>query len=159
MAFMEFIRAEVTESAAGTYTETEIATPSSRTESMAMLIWVVKFGWSEVLLTDATAESMSVQLVKQSQSGIINLSDADLIESVVENANAGQVQGSLSEFLYHRLPLQGSHIRYDPPILYPRSEMFLGVLGTAGSARSANCRVGYTLEKVNPGDFIAALVD
>ena len=158
MAFLEFLRDRVVESAANTFTESEIKTPASRSESLAMLIWMVEFFLPFPSVEDGEQNVLQAHLAKKSQSAIINLEDSDLIAIVRSEVDAGGAQGSLSE--YQVVAKTELIQRFDPPILYPKAEMFLGIAGVGNAAALAvSARVGYTLEKVNAGDFIAALVD
>ncbi len=160
MPFMEFIRDSVTESAANTYTETEIKTPASRTEKLAMLIWQMEIEAGLPDIEDAQSNATLTQLVKTTQNTGLGLQDEDLLMRVNKLANVGTVQGSLTEFQRYQ-ELDASVIRYfDPPILYAKAEMFLGIVGSGNAAAgSSGARVGYTLERVASEEFIAALVD
>lgn len=159
MAFLEFLRASVTESVVATYAEEEVATPASRTESMAMLIWSVEWDMSFAEVIDTVRTQVQFGLAKTSQDAIGGLDDPDTIFRVINQLEAGAVQGSLSEYLVAQGRSAGVR-HFDPPILYPRASIFFQVQGVNTIVtKQANARIGYTLEKVSPGDFIAALVD
>ncbi len=160
MGFLEFLRGRVTETAANTFTEVEITTPASRTESLAMLIHQVKFATSMPDTEDAQQNTVETQLTKTTQSAIINIDNDAQIDAHTIIEAAGVVQGSLSE--YYRLETQGigTWRHFHPAILYPRAGIFLGVQGTGNAnARTGQIQIGYTLERVSKDDFIAALVD
>ncbi len=159
MAFLEFLRASVTEKTVATYQEKEIQTPASRSESLAMLIWSVDWDMGFAEIIEAVKTQTQFGLFKSSQTAIAGLDDPDTIMRVIHQLDGGSVQGTLSEYLVDQGAARGG-IRFDPPILYPRASIFFAVKGVNTVATvQVNARVGYTLEKVDAGDFIAALVD
>ena len=160
-AFLEFINGVVVEASANTFIETEIPTPASRTEMTAMLIWHIEFDATSPDSIDALTTVTNVQLTRDTTTGLNNLEDDDLLARWSMSLGLGAVQGSLSEYaIIADLSDRPRVFKFDPPILYPRSSVFLGVQGTANvGLKTARVRVGYTLEKVSQADFIAALVD
>ena len=159
MAFLEFLRASVTETSVATYAEEEVATPASRTESMAMLIWSVEWDMSFPEIIDTVKTQVQFGLSKRTADAIGGFDDPDVIFRVINQLDGGSVQGSLSEYLVAAGRIAGIR-HFDPPILYPRASIFFQVRGVNTLVtKQANARVGYTLERVDPGDFIAALVD
>ncbi len=159
MAFMEFLKGTVMESAANAYTEVEVKTPASRTESMAMLIWQAETVNPTPDIEDGQDNSTGTHWAKRTLTSLTAIDSPDCIQRTDVNVFAGGVEGSLSEYLVHRGRKQVVQY-FDPPILYPRASLFYAVAsGGNASVKSAQGRIGYTLEKVSPGDFIAALVD
>jgi len=124
-----------------------------------MLIWYVEFNMDRPSLEDAQSNNMQGQLTQATKSAIVALENADLLAVTRLFTDAGVVQGSLSEYLEYR----GDHDKryhFDPPILYAKQSVFLGVKGLGNSgAKALSVRVGYTLEKVSREQFIEALVD
>lgn len=155
---MEFLRGTVTTSAANTFTETEIPTPVSRSEKLAMLIWKVHWRPDLQGTVDAAVVDFRAQLAKDTQNAFLLGDDDDLVGRFVRQRGAGAVQGSLSEYLVEvQDDLQEF---FQPPMLYAKSSMFLGLDGVADTAvRTCAVVVGYTLERVPDALFIAALVD
>ena len=160
-AFLEFINGVLTESAANTFTELEIATPASRTALSAMLIWLIEFDMTTPDIEDAQTNVTNIQLTRDTTTGLNNLEDDDLLARWSISVAAGAIQGSLSEYLVASgLDPRPRVFKFDPPILYPRSSVWLGIQGTGNvNVKTGRCRVGYTLEKVSQQAFIAALVD
>ena len=161
MPFMEFLRGDVEESALNTFTKKELATPASRTESMAMLIWDV---WLQIRESDVLDAVTTANNVKVGRTDIIvtdrfGLND-DVLWEWIHDLKPGTTQGSLSEYLIEHDD-GGPHVRFDPPVLWPHSKIALTVEGKANTVKKMTgyLVVGYTLEKVSAGDFIAALVE
>ena len=51
-------------------------------------------------------------------------------------------------------------IYFDPPILYAKNKIYMGMNSAGqGAVKTAYAALGYTLEKVDKDDFIAALVE
>ena len=161
--FIEFLRALNMMDTPNTYREVPIPCPTSKTEQMAMLIHEVIFrpptletgtGKSPKKTPGiADLESYSAQLMGQSQGGIRNLDHKDMIATLFRKVSLGAVW----HWLHEEMP---AYWRFDPPILYPRANLYFGVL-TSGFAAAANfaIRIGYTLQRVSKEDFIAALVE
>ena len=159
MPFLEFVRNAIVESAANTYTEEEIQTPASRSESLAMLIWNIESELAAPDVEDGQSNTVSMGLYKSTQVGTPGMGDPDNLFRQANNVQAGVVEGSLSEYFRDKGEVH-RFMQYDPPILYPHARIFHGILGSGNAAAKAgDIRVGYTLEKVDAGDFIAALVD
>ena len=152
--FIEFLRASIAQTAANAYIETQLATPASKTESMAMLIHSVEFEFTDLVDTaPANADIISAHLSKTSKATIRTIVDPDIIALYLAKTSLNAVFNAIMEI--------GTQKQYfDPPILYPKSEMFFG-FGTTGftSVEGAQVRIGYTIEKVSREDFIDALVE
>ncbi|MBA7550795.1 hypothetical protein ES705_43318 [subsurface metagenome] len=152
--YMEFLRGKAQQTANNTYAETQIPTPTSKTENMAMLIHSVELVPSALApITPANAAVMEAHLAKRTQAAVITLIDPDLIANyhVLTILNA----------VFNELAFRGEQKQtFDPPLLYPHANLFLGI-STSGfaSTRFVECRIGYTLEKVSREDFISALVE
>ena len=157
---MEFLRAEVSEESANTFKEVEIATPASRSEKLAMLIWKVVFQIDYPDVEDGQRNAVQGRLTRASQSAIVNEHDPDVIAWMTVNLGAGAVSGALSDFFEKSARPSDGFWDFAPPILYAKSEMFAQVLGT-GNAQKKSCHVlvGYTLERVPAELFISALVE
>lgn len=159
MGFLEFLRGVVTEDAANTFKQVEIRTPVSRSESLAMLIHQMKLQPDLPAVEDGQSNSVNVVVSKTTQDAIIGVDNPNRLMGAGANVQAGLVEGSLSEYLRATFPFEVWE-HFHPPILYPRDSIFLGVEGVGNAAVStARLMIGYELAKVDPGDFIAALVD
>jgi len=152
--FMEFLRASVVLTAADAYTETQIPTPTSKTENLAMLIHSIELDPAAVVdATPTNADESKVHLSKRTQTIWKNIGDPDILAHFKAKTHLAAI--------FHHLAISGSMKHtFDPPILYPHANLFLG-MDTVGwtSVTSAVCRIGYTLEKVSREDFISALVE
>ena len=152
--FMEFIRVDFSLSAANIYTEEEVATPSSRTETMAMLIHSIEmYPTIQADTTPTNNDSINLHVSKTSKAAYGYISDPDILAifGVTTHLNA----------VFNGFTYRGSQIqKFDPPILYPKASLFFAAasLGFAQAA-AVKCRIGYTLEKVSREDFISALVE
>ena len=157
---MEFVRGTVLESAANTYTVSEIPTPVSRTEKLAMLIWKIQIDLNTASLEDGQQNSMQAQLTRNREGGMLRLDDPGLLAGSFKVTEAGAAQGSLSEYLREYVDPPSSIQDFQPPFLFAKSEMFISAQGVGNSAAlRASARVGYTLERIPADIFIAALVE
>jgi len=161
MAFMEFVRDIVTETAANTYTESEFAVPTSKTEELAMLIWEIKTQLDRPSIEDGETNTLHAQVTDRSETAIQGIERVGQIILHRRASDAGAISGALSDYL--DLRESGGDVqtvKWDPPILYAKSTMFLSLAGIGNSgAKSVRAKVGYTLERVSREEFIEALVD
>ena len=152
--FMEFLRAKAVQSTANTYAEIMIPTPTSKTESMAMLIHSIELEPTNVLDTTVNnGDLASMHLSKTHKTSTLGLEDPDILARYRAKVSLNAV--------FNTVVFQGErkHV-FDPPILYPHTNLFLGFYTLGFTAASYGIgRIGYTLEKVSREDFIAALVD
>lgn len=161
MAFMEFLRAFVEEDTLNTFKKEEIATPASRTESMAMLIWDIWLEIREADILDAVTTGNNVKVGRDDIEATDRLgANREVLWEYIHDWKPGTTSGALSDYLVLHID-GGPHVRFDPPVLWPHAKMGLTVEGKANTTKTmqAFLIVGYTLEKVSQADFIAALVD
>lgn len=145
-------------SAANAHTEFEMPTPVSRSEKLAMLIWDVWLFGGNVEQVDGVEVSQNVQLTKESVSASLAFEDDDLVAGYHRQVSQ-QDQGSLSEYITYQ-ELAPGHWNFSPPMLYTKSKLFLSSDSAGATAvRAFAAKVGYTLERVDPNTFIAALVE
>ena len=158
-ALMEFIRGAVTMSGANTFTEVEVATPASRSEKLAMLIWRIAWFPNNPVHIDGSEVSLRMQLARDTQAAILAAEDDDLVSNIQVVSRMGTAQGSLSE--YASVFVRGALLEYfQPPLLYAKQSIFLGVDTVSdNTARSGAFVLGYTLERVPAELFIASLVE
>ncbi len=152
--FMEFLRAKVSQAVMNTYEEKQIPTPTSRTETMAMLIHSIELLPSSLSDTAPTnSDAIFTHLSKTSKVIAGGLEDPDILAvySVLTRLNA----------VIHGFHVTGSSKQvFDPPILYPHANLFAAVMTSGfGAIVDLEVRIGYTLEKVSREDFISALVE
>ena len=152
--YMEFLRARALQAAINTYAETQIPTPTSKTENMAMLIHSIEIVPAMLhALAPANADMIEMHLAKTSQTDVLTLDDPDVLAYYHCMTVLDAVFGALAE--------RGEQKQtFDPPILYPKANLYLGVSSVGmASVRFGEVRIGYTLEKVSREDFISALVE
>ena len=152
--FMEFLRARLVMTAANTFAQIQIPTPTSKTENMAMLIHQIEFEPSiQVDSVPTDGDSITVHLAKVSKSAPSGIHEPDSLAYLHIMTNLAAI--------FHALTVTGAPLhKFDPPILYPHANLYGGVT-TVGftAACAATFRIGYTLEKVSREDFISALVE
>jgi len=155
---LRFMRFSVVESAAATYTEQSFDTQLSIDRGMIWLIHFIEFGNLNLSLLEDPAqdamEYMSCQIVRESKSAIIGLDDSDLVEAITvekdRTATIGTDAGPI--ILASTTPIK---INYSPPMGYAGQNIIVGVIASAGAAKTVKGRVGYTLKKVNDRQFLS----
>ncbi|MBA7550220.1 hypothetical protein ES705_42730 [subsurface metagenome] len=152
--FMEYLRQEVKMTTINTFTEVAIATPTSKTENMAMLIHSIEL--QPVIQVDGEPtelDSVALCVTKTHQTGPVKISDPDCIATFIARTKLAAVFNAL-------IHIGSQETKFDPPILYPKSHLYLSIYSTGMALVSTgNFRIGYTLEKVSREDFISALVE
>ena len=159
MAFLEFVRNQVTESGANTYTEDEVQMPTSRTERLAMLIWSIQMEISFPDIEDAQGNRVDSHLADSEATARQRYHNTGVLFAGAWETSAGAAAGTLSEYMFNEKtgPL---YVRFDPPVLYAKSTIFHGIVGIGNSSvKTAQVMIGYTLEKVSTEAFIAALTE
>ncbi|MBA7708002.1 hypothetical protein ES703_116889 [subsurface metagenome] len=152
--FLEFLRANVRQSAADAYTEKEVATPASKTETMAMLIHSIElYPEAQIDGEPVQGDHIDVHVSKASKTITGNISDPDILAVYITTTHLAAI--------FHGITHTGAQkYVFDPPILYPKSSIFIAIDGTGLAATiTGHFRIGYTLEKVSREDFIDALVE
>jgi len=152
--YMEYLRAKALQTTMNQYIETQIPTPTSKTENLAMLIHSIELVPSMILaIAPANSDIMQVHLSKRSQTAVKTILDPDTLAfyHITTTLNA----------VFNGYAIRGAEKHtFDPPILYPHANLFVGIDCTGfASTRFVECRIGYTLEKVSREDFISALVE
>ncbi len=158
-ALMEFLRGRSAETTVDTLNETEIRTPVSRSEKLAMLVWQIQATLSEPDSEDGVRNTVDASLTEDTQTAIQLLSRDGTINAWQRALEFGRVQGTLSEF---GMFVESVNLLqyYAPPFLYAKDAMFLQVQGTGNTGlKAVEVKVGYTLERVPDSLFIAALVE
>ena len=152
--FMEFLRGYALQTAANAYKETQIPCPTSKTESMAMLIHSIEL--SPSLLCDsapANLDTITLHLSKVSKTSATTILSPDVLAYYRTMTILNAVSNHITIFGEQKQT-------FDPPILYPHTNLYLGLLSAGLTAvMNATVRIGYTLEKVSREDFISALVE
>ena len=152
--FMEYLRADILMKAANSFTQVTIPTPTSKTETMALLIHSVEFEASRAIdTTPADNDAVMMQIADASQIDAIYLSDKDCLARYSTIYSLGAVTTVLHE-------KQAPKTTFDPPLLCAKANVYFG-MKSAGmtAALYGYVRIGYTLEKVSREDFISALVE
>ena len=159
-ALMEFVRGTLTPAAAGTYEELEIATPPSRSEKLAVLIWRLELSLGVPETSDTNTTDILAHWASATQTAIILENDPECLMVHQRVVRAGDVAGTLTEFIVTAGDNRTEVALFQPPILYAKDSLFLGIDTTnQASVKQVIGRVGYTLERVPAELFIAALVE
>lgn len=159
--FMAYLRAELTESAASTFTETEIDTGLSTDRGVVMEIHQVEFDFSCLQLAELSAngeEYVGMHVTKDSQSDILNVNDTELISkyeySIFRSVAIGTDAGPL--WYDKERPIV---FTFPKPIPYVKPTIWIGLKGSDATAKNTGrVRIGYTLSKVSKSDFVELLV-
>ena len=157
--FLEVYKMYTKETTENTYVEDAYPMPVSENENLAMLIHKIMMRPGEPDLIASTKTENDVQLTSQSNPAPVAWHDESVIMRRDVSYNfLGVITTAPVEWETSPMP----HIEYyDPPLLYARRNMYLGVLGkNNGVGVVMNCYVYvyYTVEKVSKEAFIAALV-
>ncbi len=156
---MEFLRIAITEASANTYAEASVETPVSRSEKLAMLVWRIEWHMDRPDLEDGQSNRLRAQLTDRTFTALQVTQSVSILSSQDRTIEQPS-QGSLTEYLQLYETPKESTFMFQPPFLYAKSSIFLGVQGTGNSgAKFAVAKLGYTLETVSPEVFIAALVE
>jgi len=152
--FMEFLRGKVAQTVVNTYAELQIPTPTSKTENMAMLIHSIEL--EPALMAQSlptTGDSVHVHLSSKSRTASGEMDEPDVL--------AARSSFTILNAVFHAVLVKGLEKNtFDPPILYPKANLYAGINTTTFAAiTNLKFRIGYTLEKVSREDFISALVE
>lgn len=159
--FLSFLRGSVTESAASTYTETEIDTNLSAERGVMMEIHSIDFDFSLLQLKEVAAngeEGLAMQVIRETKTDILNVNDADLIGKIEKNLFRAAAIGTDAGPLWYE-DNRPYTIHFPRPIPYVKPSIFIGIKGTtAGSANTGRVRLGFTLRKVSRNEFLELLI-
>lgn len=153
---LRFLRFEVTESAAATYTQKTIDTQLSIDRSIIWMIHSVDvFGINSMNLEDSAqnaSESMNLQITRESKSSIIEYDDADLVErfqyAVKRYATIGTDTGPVCIPAVDPLKCV-----FPIPIAYAAQNIHVGIQTSHATPQVIRGRIGYTLRKVSDKFF------
>lgn len=152
---MEFLHARAQEDTIGVFKETEIHTPTSKTEKMAMLIHKVMFEGDDTQCEDPGWHATIIGLWNQSGSLGVGINDPRTM-MIWKRFQRKSVN-------FQEMEMGPRVFDFDPPILYARSSIYLGIRQTNSGAgvavKTGDVIIGYTLEKVSERDFISALIE
>lgn len=150
--YMEFLNCQIYNPIDEGFTIVESQCPTSTIESMAMLIHMISFRLYMPPPSAGVVSAHVAELVNRLINDTIDEYDSGLIarcRALVEQTGAGVA-------FWFEAPTE--HY-FNPPILYAKSSLFFCAKGTNTERTiKAECRIGYTLEKVTKDAFIAALV-
>ncbi|MBA7550846.1 hypothetical protein ES705_43372 [subsurface metagenome] len=152
--FMEYLRATAIQASPNAFGETQMPTPTSKTENMAMLIHSIEMMLLRYVDTTPTdTDTVSCHVSSQSQTSIRKIDEPETLASFLAVTHINAV--------YHDTEKHGQlNLKFDPPILYPKANLYLAISSSGHTTgQYVKCRIGYTLEKVSREDFISALVE
>jgi len=151
----------VTESAANTFTQQQIAVPVNRVTSSLNTAQVIEALWIEfetrVLGTiQAVADELEVQLTQTSKTTSVNIDDVDMIAKIhlgiVMIATTG---GNAMNQVFHINLTDGAG--HGPIIAVPN--VFLGIEGTSlSAAQGASFRMGYRFKNVGLQEYVGLAI-
>lgn len=148
--FMEFIREVVTETGANTETRKEISMPTSRMESLAVLIHSVSLELNSI--ADWSGDDSVEIALKDNDNNGATLNYDGVISSLKLQSDITTSGGGLSRMEKTEY--------FDPPVLYSKKSAWLDIKGISqANAQSASVKIGYTVDKVDKDSFISALVE
>lgn len=151
-------RFNLTESAASTYTQQEVQTNLSLDSGLIAVIHQISFYLEASALDTPAANGLEravVQLTRQTKTGILVYDDADLIEKFALTLSRSTAIGTDAGPLYW-LGIVPVVFNYSPGLLYANSSIFFGILSTAGTPITGQCRVSFTLNKISERLFFQA---
>ena len=158
--YLNFLRFTVTQSAAATYTQTELDTNLSAERGVMMDIHGVDFLINPQQLSEAaanSAETNTIQVVRESKTALVNPNDSDLIAlqrySWSRSAAIGTDAGPMWWF---NRDLES--LVFPLPIPYVKPSIFVGVNSTYSSAITVYGRIAYTLRDISREEFLELLV-
>lgn len=155
--FIEFITDRISESAINTFTQEEIALPTSKTEMMAFLLHTVDIFVETPTFVASTNVSRRCQLTLDEATGMDWYNAFRLIATLSRDDHWGALIDDpcpRSGFSYGR-----ERWVFDPPLLIARDHIYAAVVGhNETTVCVSDVRLGYTLERVSREAFIAALV-
>jgi len=161
--FLEFMGIKLTESAINTYTEKEAATPTSENENLVMLIHQIEMHVDHADTPAAAGTTdTTAQIVDRSMSSLKNHADQELI-ALCQHSFRGALRetaaGVFTIVVDCSLGERQRIVYYDPPLVYAKSKIYLGVKGSGNTVvKVASAKIGYTVERVSAEAFIKALV-
>lgn len=150
--FLEPLHFKITESGANTFTEEEIATPASKTETMAMIIHKIEVDFDN---PDDPAQNdrQRLQITNASVSEIKRKGDTTVLykfERSFEVLTSGGGWFNLQDV--HQYPGKG--------FIYPKSKIFVSCQSAGQTAAQTYTGIiWYTLEKIDRDAFIAGLTE
>lgn len=158
--FQEYVRGDLLESAANTFSELEIKTPVGRSINIAMLLHSVMALVGLPDIEDGQSNLTQVALYDRTRTSIPTPDVSGLLWFQDYSNNYGVVAGTLTEFSQTTVRGDSPNKLWQPPVLYAKDALFLGIVGSGNAnPKRVQIQVGYTLGIVTPEEFIAALVE
>ena len=135
-----FVNGNVTESAADTFTQTQISLPLDSLNREGILIHGVYFTSSEPNAILGVNTSQRVQLTSTSKTGLVNANDANLVGRQEKFIYSGTAE--LSPITWDFIGQTAPYGLDDNLMIVATDDVFLGIQGNQNtSARSAQVRV------------------
>lgn len=153
---LRIARMRVTESAAATFTQSNIDTQLSVERGVIWMIHFIEFDFETAGLLGevaaGTVEDVECQITRESKTGMILSDNADIIQRrkiiLSRSAAIGTDAGPLSFITPTVL-----RVDYPIPLPYASQSIFMGVLGTAATPHTIAARIGYTVREVSDKFF------
>lgn len=152
----EFLNIQVTESAANTFTQDEVTLPIHRigggSMSKSQVVEILKIGYEMPAMELVDADSLRLQLTYSSQTAILGLGSACVIDKFITTCFTASAVGTnvVEQVIWHDLTDGVGH-----GILVGTPSIFIGVQGVGmGAARSYNVKVMYRLKNVGVMEYV-----
>lgn len=152
---VRFQRFKVVESAAGVFTQQSYDTQLSIDRGFVWMIHWLEAEMNATQIDDPAQdgyESIAMQITRESQTGLLELSDPDCIMTASKvkdrTATIGTDTGPV-------IVLDSAPIVYSwpLPLIYAATEIHVGVQGSSAAVKSVAGRIAYTIRKVSDKFF------
>lgn len=148
-------RVQATQPAPTTFIQAEMDTQLSIERGVIWLIHFVEFFCDMTAVSDPAAagsEKEQYQITRDTKNGIVPLNDADVVVQhnwmIKRSATIGTDAGPMWAYGYN------PWVRNFPrPLPYAAQNIYFGYQSTHSSAKTAYCRVGYSIRKVSDQFF------
>lgn len=152
---LRFMRFNVTESAAATFTEQEYDTQLSIDRGYIWMIhfieWDINLSQIEDPAQDAT-ETFTGQITRESKSALITQNDSDLIARIRLLKDRSATIGTDAGPVIHA-GVSPYKDNYYPAIPYAAQSIYVAIQTSHASVQSLTGRIGYTLARVSEKFF------
>jgi hypothetical protein len=150
-------RIRVTESAAATFTQSEVDTQLSVERGVIWMIHYIEFLYGNLdLLAEVGAnavERVIVQVTREGKTAIVAGNDSDIIQIASRSLFRSAAIGTDAGPLYAHIN-ELDRFDYPTPIPYASQSIFVGALGTdSANTHTVDCRIGYTIREVSDKFF------
>lgn len=160
--FLNFLRFDVEESAAATYTEKELDTNLSAERGVMMEIHSIEIYSPDFVnfleVAAGAFESFAFHVARESKTVVQPFQDSDVIAFFSRTLERAAAIGTDAGPLYF-MSENVLRVDFPMPIPYVKPSIFVAVAGTDASATfQVQGRIGYTLRDIDREEFLELLV-